>query len=391
MTHKQSHFTRYDLIILIMCFMAVSLLAIYNAQQLQQYGGSNFVMKQFVWYAIGIMFIVLIQFFDLDQLKRASLYIYIASVIVLIILFISPASIAEAKNGAKSWFNPKGLPLSIQPSEFAKIGLILYLSTIISNHKEKFVDSTIKSDILLLTKIIVITLIPIAFIAQEPDFGSSMVYVFIAGMFVFLSGINWKIIGTLVVGGVTVIGGALWIIISFPDMSQHVLGLDQYQIDRVLNWFDPDHQSSDTFQFDRSLMALGSGQLFGKGLGPSEVYYPEAHSDFIYSMIGESFGFVGSALVVFLYFILLYRLLTHGLRSYEHSIFGSFICFGVLSFIFIHAFQNIGMIIGIMPITGIPLLLLSYGGSSVMSTMIGIGLVYRVAVENAIQDDYLFK
>src|SRR5690625_1363266 len=122
-----------------------------------------------------------------------------------------------------------------------------------------------------------------------------------------------------------------------------------------------------------------------------EVYLPEAHTDFIFSVIGESFGFIGGAAVILLNFLLMYKLVTLGLKSYKFSVFGSFLCFGFMSLLLVHAFQNIGMTIGIMPITGIPLLLISYGGSSVISTMIGFALVYRVAVEGSRQDDYLFK
>ncbi|NAO99426.1 rod shape-determining protein RodA, partial [Halomonas sp. MG34] len=103
------------------------------------------------------------------------------------------------------------------------------------------------------------------------------------------------------------------------------------------------------------------------------------------------FGFIGSALVIFLYFMLLYKLVTLGLSMFKHSPFGSYVCFGFMSILLAHVFQNVGMNLGIMPITGIPLLLISYGGSSVLSTMIGLGLVYRVAVEHSIQNDYLFK
>ena len=126
-------------------------------------------------------------------------------------------------------------------------------------------------------------------------------------------------------------------------------------------------------------------------MGSLQVPFPEAHTDFIFSVIGESFGFIGSALVIFLYFMLLYKLVTLGLNVYQHSPFAAYISFGFLSLLLIHVFQNIGMTLSIMPITGIPLLLISYGGSSVLSTMIGFGLVYRAAVEHTIQNDYFFK
>lgn len=372
-------------------FIGVSLLAIYNAEQLPQNVGQNYVIKQIVWFSAGIFLVSIIQFFDLEQLYKASIYIYGFGVLVLIVLLISPESIAAEIRGTKSWFTLPGL--SIQPAEFTKITTILFLAAAISQHKGKYEVPTIPSDIFLLLKIGVITAIPIVFILMQPDFGTSMVYVFIAGMMVLLSGIDWKIIGGLVLTVAALAVSTLLFIVNFPELAEDTIGIAPYQINRLMTWFDPSQNASgDTYQFDLSMLALGSGQLTGKGLNNLQVVQlPDAHTDFIFSIIGESFGFIGSALVILLYFIMLYRLVTLGLKSFENSQFGSYISFGFLSLLLIHAFQNIGMTIGIMPITGIPLLLISYGGSSVLSTMIGFGLVYRVAVEIDIQNDYLFK
>ncbi len=379
-----------DIITLFILFVCVSLLSVYNAQQLEQYEGENFVLKQIVWFTIGACIVAAIQFLDLEQLQKASIYIYGISIFVLILLLISPDSIARTINGAKSWFTLPGL--SLQPAEFTKITTILFLSAVISKHKTKYEVSSLKSDTFLLAKILLFTGIPVGLILLQPDFGTAMVYLFISGMLIILSGINWKIILSLIViissAGAAIIG----FIIKFPVLAQELIGIKPYQVDRILTWFDPSQQSSDaTFHFDRAYMALGSGQLFGKGMGSLEVNYPEAHTDFIFSVIGESFGFIGSAIVIFLYFMLLYKLVTLGLSIYKHSSFGTFFCYGFLSLLLIHVFQNIGMTLGIMPITGIPLLLVSYGGSSVMSTMLGLGVIYRVAVEYSIQNDYLFK
>ncbi|MFD1445015.1 FtsW/RodA/SpoVE family cell cycle protein [Oceanobacillus profundus] len=390
MNKKQSYYMQTDLIFLFTLFVCVSLLSIYNAQQLEQYEGENFVLKQIVWFTIGACIVAAIQFLDLEQLQKASIYIYGISIFVLIVLLISPDSIARTINGAKSWFTLPGL--SLQPAEFTKITTILFLSAVISKHKTKYEVSSIKSDTFLLAKILLFTGIPVGLIMLQPDFGTAMVYLFISGMLIILSGINWRIILSLIViissAGAAIIG----FIIKFPVLAQELIGIKQYQVNRILTWFDPTQQSSDaTFHFDRAYMALGSGQLFGKGMGSLEVNYPEAHTDFIFSVIGESFGFIGSALVIFLYFMLLYKLVTLGLSIYKHSPFGTFFCYGFLSLLLVHVFQNIGMTLGIMPITGIPLLLVSYGGSSVMSTMLGLGVIYRVAVEYSIQNDYLFK
>lgn len=390
MNKKQSYYMQTDLIFLFTLFVCVSLLSIYNAQQLEQYEGTNFVLRQIAWFAVGVGIVAAIQFLDLEQLQKASIYIYGISIFVLIVLLISPDSIAREINGAKSWFTLPGL--SLQPAEFTKVTTILFLSAVISKHKTKYEVSSIKSDTFLLAKILLFTGIPVGLIMLQPDFGTAMVYLFISGMLIILSGINWRIILSLIViissAGAAIIG----FIIKFPVLAQELIGIKQYQVNRILTWFDPTQQSSDaTFHFDRAYMALGSGQLFGKGMGSLEVNYPEAHTDFIFSVIGESFGFIGSAIVIFLYFMLLYKLVTLGLSIYKQSPFGTFFCYGFLSLLLVHVFQNIGMTLGIMPITGIPLLLVSYGGSSVMSTMLGLGVIYRVAVEYSIQNDYLFK
>ncbi|WP_077324406.1 FtsW/RodA/SpoVE family cell cycle protein [Virgibacillus siamensis] len=389
MSKQQSYYIQTDFLVLLTLFICVSLLSIYNAQQLPQFDGDSFVVKQLAWFAAGMIAAAFILLFDLDQLYKASLLIYGIGIFVLVILLISPPSIAPVIKGQQSWFTLPGL--SMQPSEFTKMTTILYLAAVISSHKEKYTVTTIKSDIMLLLKIAFFTGVPVLLIMMQPDFGTSMVYIFFAAMLVLLAGIDWKIIAGLVLSISLLAGGALALIINFPEISQDTLGLDPYQIDRIMTWINPDEQGEDdTYHVDKSMLALGSGQLLGKGMDNLEVGTPEAHTDFIFSVIGESFGFLGTAGVIFLYFLLMYKLVTLGLNISGYSSFGAYVSFGFMSILLIHTFQNIAMTIGIMPITGIPLLLISYGGSSILATMIGLGLVYRVAVEYTIQQDYLF-
>lgn len=390
MSKKQSHYIQLDLIILVLAFMTISALAIYNAQQLGQYH-DNFVLKQIVYYIIGILFAVALQFVDLDQIYKSSLYLYIFGVVLLVALYFSPHSIARPVNNAKSWFNE--IPfITIQPSEIAKVVFILFLAAIIVKHKEKFVNNTLNSDLWLIAKIILATLLPVAFIIQEPDLGTSVVFFFIAGTMIILSGIDWKLLLILIAGGLAAIVLSVLLIVNYPDLSQNVLGIKPYQIERVMTWFDPTQQvDDDRYQIDRSLLTIGSGQLTGKGMKNAEVALPEAHTDFIFAIVGESFGFIGSATVIFLYFLLIYKLVTLGMKSFEFNSYGAYVCFGFMALLLIHTFQNIGMTIGIMPITGIPLLFVSYGGSTTIATMILYGVVYRVAVEHSRQKDFLFN
>ena len=390
MSKKQSHYIQLDLIIILLALIVVSILAIYNAQQLGQYN-DTFAMKQAIYYLIGIAILVAVQFVDLEQLYKSSLYFYIFGVLLLVILHFSPNSIARPVNGSKSWFNE--IPfLTIQPSEITMIVFILFLATIIVKHKEKFVNSTLNSDLWLILKIVLITILPIIFILKQPDLGTSIVFLFIAGLLIFLSGIDWRILVVLIIGGIAAIVLSLLLIVNLPELSQKVLGIKPYQIERVMTWFDPTEQvDDDRYQIDRSLLTIGSGKLTGKGMNSPEVALPEAHTDFIFSIIGESFGFIGSSIVIFLFFLLIYKLVTLGMKSLKFSPFGAYFCFGFMALILIHTFQNIGMTISIMPITGIPLLFISYGGSTTISTMIGFAIVYRVAVEQSRQKDFLFN
>lgn len=388
--NTQSNYIQLDFIFLLLALMIVSILAIYNAQQLDQYN-ENFAMKQTIYFAVGILFVVFVQFIDLDVIYKLSFYFYLFGVLLVMLLYISPNSIARPVNNAKSWFNE--LPfLTIQPSEVAKIFLILFMAQLIVKHKEKYAISTIKTDFWLVFKLLLTVAVPVAFIVQEPDLGISLVFLFITAVFIILSNIDWKLLSTLIVGGIIVVVLSVFLTVNFPNLAEKLLGIKPYQIERVTTWFDPTEQvGNDRYQIERSLTTIGSGGLSGKGLNNAEVALPEAHTDFVFSIVGESFGFIGSAGVIFIFFLLIYRLVTLGLSSFEFNPFAAYVCFGFMAMLIIHTFQNIGMTIGLMPITGVPLLFLSYGGSTTLSTMLLFGIIYRIAVEETRQQEFLFK
>lgn len=387
---RQSHYLHLDLILFLLFFIVISLLAINNAQQLGQYN-DNFVVKHLVFYMLGIMLAAAIQFVDLEQLYKTSFYLYILGVLSLVILHFSPGSIAKPVNGAKSWFN--NLPfISIQPSEFTKLFLILFLAYLIYRHQQKYAQQTIASDLWLIAKIFGVTLIPAFFIWKQPDLGTTLVFLFIAGILIILSGVDWRLIAVILTTGIAAATAAVLLIVNFPDFAQNVLKIEPHQINRVLTWFDPSSQdSNDRYHLDLSLMTVGSGQLTGKGMNSAQVQIPEAHTDFIFAIIGESFGFVGGAVVILVFFLFLYRLVILGMKSAEFSPYASYICYGFFALILIHTFQNIGMTIGIVPITGIPLLFISYGGSTTLSTMMMFGIIYRIATEQSKQESFMFN
>ncbi|KPN14005.1 rod shape-determining protein RodA [Bacillus australimaris] len=392
-----------DLIFIFLAFFAISVISIYAAGQFGQYGTGAWT-RQIIYYMVGVICIVAINYFDLEQLEKLSLYIFIGGIILLILLKVAPAQIgghpfAPTINGAKSWFVLPGVG-TFQPSEFMKIGLIMMLASVIgkSTPKER---RRLEDDIYLLLKIAGVSIVPVGLIFLQ-DAGTAAVCMFIVMVMVFLSGVNWKIISLIGSVVVLLIITVLSVVLLFPDFAKESLGVKQYQINRITAWI-PDNSanseqtklqdatSSDKFQVDRAIMAIGAGQIFGNGIKNLKVYVPEAQTDMIFSIIGEAFGFIGCAFVVIMFFFLIYRLVVLIDRIHPYSRFASFFCVGYTALIVIHTFQNIGMNIGVMPVTGIPLLFISFGGSSVLSVLIGFGIAYNASVQLTKYQSYLFK
>ncbi|WP_282059599.1 FtsW/RodA/SpoVE family cell cycle protein [Bacillus pumilus] len=391
-----------DLIFIFLAFFAISVIAIYAAGQFGQYG-SNAWTRQIIYYMVGVICIVAINYFDLEQLEKLSLYIFIGGILLLLFLKVAPAKIgshdfAPIKNGAKSWFVIPGVG-TLQPSEFMKIGLIMMLASVIGKSSPRG-KRTLEDDIFLLLKIAGVAAVPVGLIFLQ-DAGTAAVCMFIVVVMVFLSGVNWKLISLIGSVVVLLVAAVLAVIILFPDVAK-TIGIQQYQINRITAWLPDsstsanqaqtqDASGSDKYQVNQAVMAIGAGQIFGNGVKNLKVYVPEAQTDMIFSIIGEAFGFIGCAFVVIMFFFLIYRLVVLIDRIHPYSRFASFFCVGYTALIVIHTFQNIGMNIGVMPVTGIPLLFISFGGSSVLSVLIGFGIAYNASVQLTKYQSYLFK
>lgn len=365
----------FNLMFLLFLLFIASCVAIYSAQSTGQYG-ENFLLKQVVWYGIGIGIIAVVIPFDSDQLKRLSWYLYGFGLFLLGFLIIAPNSLAPVINGAKSWYRVPGLG-SLQPSEFVKVFLILALSRLIVDHHEKNQLKTMQTDFWLLIKIGLVTGGPLLLVMQQPDLGTSLVFIAIMLGMIFISGISWKILVPIFSSGITLISVIFYFVLWKPDLLEKYLGVKEYQFGRIYSWLDPYQYSSTTgFQLTKSLLAIGSGETSGKGFGTREVYLPESHTDFIFSIVGEEFGFIGASILISLFFLLIYYITRVGMETKND--FYTFICVGVISMITFHVFQNIGMTIGVLPITGIPLPFISYGGSSLMGNMLAISLIFSI-------------
>ncbi|MFJ5759722.1 FtsW/RodA/SpoVE family cell cycle protein [Neobacillus sp. NPDC093182] len=364
----------YSLVFILLLLFLASCLSIYSAQASGQYD-SNFLIKQIIFYGIGCGIIAAVIRLDSDQLKKLTWYAYGVGIFLLILLIIAPESIAPVINGAKNWFKVPGIG-SLQPSEFVKIFIILALAKVIEDHHQKNPVKTISSDFWLLIKLGVITMVPLILIIKQ-DLGTSLVFIAILLGMIFISGITWKLLVPIFSIGTALISVIFYFVLLKPEILEKYLGVKQYQFSRIYSWLDPyNFQSSAGYQLTRSLLAIGSGQTGGKGYGNREVYLPESHTDFIFSVVGEEYGFIGASVLVSLFFLLIYHITKVGMETKNN--FYTYICVGVISMITFHVFQNIGMTIGVLPITGIPLPFISYGGSSLMGNMLGLGLIFSI-------------
>lgn len=379
---KRKNYFDLSLLTFILMIMFTSAITLLNAQKYVQFD-DNFFKKQILWFIVSLVMMLFIFYFDFEIIMRLSPFVYSFGISLLIFVLVAPDSIAPPIKGAKSWILLPGLG-SIQPSEFMKIFLILMLSYIVTKHNEKHTPGIIKSDFILLLKIGLVVGLPIGLTLLQNDFGTSLVMFVIAIGITTVSGINWRIITSFASLGIAIILSLVFTYMYDPNILLKFL--DQYQLNRIHSWLDPFGNAQGIgYQLKQSILAIGSGMTYGKGYSQGNVYIPEAHTDFIFAIIAEEFGFIGASILISLYFLVLYRTIVIALHS---NFFESLICSGVTAFLTFHVFQNIGMVIGLLPITGIPLPLMSYGGSSVMATMMGLSLVLNISLK---KKNYMFS
>ena len=292
-------------------------------------------------------------------LKKCSIFFYFITLLLLVIVLKS-----NPNNGATSWI--KLGPISLQPSEFAKITIIIALAQFIEFLNEKKTLNRIYNVIFCL----LIVGVPIALIIKQPDYGTAIVIVAIFASMIYVGGINWKYIAAAVLVGV----------ICAPLLYNFVLPAHAKQrIDVFLNpELDPKGAGYNIIQ---SELAIGSGMLVGMGLFNGNQtqmgLLPMKTTDFIFPVMSEELGFMVSGTIILLYAILSIRIINVARNTKDD--FGKLICIGIFAMFFAHVVENIGMCMGLLPITGIPLPFMSYGGSSMLTNMIAIGLLFSIS------------
>lgn len=387
---KDSFFKRFDwkLALIIIALAIVSVIAISSAQTSGQYL-TNFALKQVVWFVVGFILIGMTLVLEPEQYKKIAWFSLLFGLVLLALVKWGPGGpgtgLAPIYNGAKRWLN---LPVigRIQPSEFVKIFYILVIARVVSKHHEQTDIKTIQTDFILLLKILGTLALPLFFIISQ-DLGTSLVFLAITLGVIVVSGISWKLLTPLFVGGAALGATVLWMSVHAQDFLREKVGLDEFRMKRVYSWLDPySYPSNEGFNLIQTMTGIGSGELFGKGYKGREVYVPENHTDFIFSIIGEEYGFIGSSFVIILFFILIYHLTRISLSLTDP--FSIYITTGVISMIAFHVIENIGMNIQLLPITGIPLPFISFGGSSIFSMSIAVGLVFSIRFH---QRSYMFS
>jgi rod shape determining protein RodA len=341
--------------VLIIC--ALGVLEIYSTTYGTKFAGAH--IRQIYWILAGLVVMLAVSLINYQILLENANWLYFASVASLLMV----ALFGKKYLGARRWIQLPG-GQHFQPSEWVKLVLILMLAKHFSGQGER--EDASLSDIV---KAGLIAGVPMLLVLKQPDLGTALTYVPVALMGLFLGGIQFRhAAAILLVAGVLM--PAVW----------HY-GLKPYQKDRLTSFLHPEADSQKTgYQLEQSKIAVGSGGIWGKGVRKGSQtqgsFLPEPHTDFIFAAWSEEHGFVGAVALLLLYFMVLMRLI-HNAQTAPDSA-GGFVVMGVVAILLFHILVNAGMVVGFMPVTGIPLPLMSYGGSSVLFMFLALGIVMNI-------------
>lgn len=356
-------FFDWTLLALVLGICAIGILNIYSAvfstgeQQMPLY------LKQIQWVLLGLFFMLVVFLIDYRIINEGAYVIYAISIILLVVVFL----FGYTANGSQRWIALGSF--TFQPSELMKLTIILALARYFDDHKSNE-PYTLKE----LVIPFLIVLVPFLLILKQPDLGTALMIMLIFVSITLFIGVNWKSITIFSVGA-----------LMFIPLGWHFL--KDYQKDRLVTFLNPDSDPLGAgYHIIQSIIAIGSGGVFGKGfLKGSQTqlkFLPEQQTDFVFSVFAEEWGFVGAVFLI----VLFMSLILWGVKIALHSrdLLGTLIAFGITAFISWEVFINIGMVLGVLPVVGIPLPFLSYGGSAMIVLMMSIGLLMNVSVRRFI-------
>lgn len=348
----------------------ISILSIYSTADLLADEHQNLWIKQIVWYSVGFIIAYIVMFLGNKFLYQNAWIFYIVGVLALILVLFFGTEI----NNARCWFNFG--PMSIQPSEFMKVFLIILLARLVDEFNEKYNEPTLVEEFKFLIKILILVFIPSVLTFIEPDTGAVVIYLVITMSILFIGGIRkrWFILTFLSIG--TVIGLLIGIYLINQDLFINIFGTSFfYRMDRIFNW-----SSSSGLQLTNSLIAIGSAGTMGHGFNNTPIYFPEMQTDFIFAVFTSNFGLIGAFILIILIGFFDINLIST--VSKTNNFADKYAIGGIIGILLFQQVYNISMTIGLLPIMGITLPFLSYGGSSLLSYMILVGIIFNVSNES---------
>ena len=356
---KKSDIRLFISVIILSLFGCLMIYSSSNIWSLYKYNSPyKYFVNQFIFLIIGIILMIILSKIDYKVYKKKSNLILLICFILLTLVLIP--GIGVVRNGSRSWFGILGFGL--QPSEAAKIGLVIFVAKYLSNNYRE--TKSIKKGIL---PIFIIIFLFFALIMLEPDFGTAMVIVMSLIAMIFISKV--KLSFFIKLGLVGLLGIVLLVIIA------------PYRVERIVSFLNPwSDPLGSGFQIIQSLYSIGPGGLFGMGLGNSiqkHFYLPEPQTDFIFSIVSEELGFIGVLIVSGLFIYIFYRCIKISLETKD--LFGKYLSFGLSFMIIFQTILNLSVVVGLIPVTGVTLPFISYGGSSLLVSMISIGIILNIS------------
>ena len=370
--HKESKFkVEKNILIPIILFAIISIFTIYATRNLIADDLQNLYLKQLLWYSIGFAIAYLMMTVGNKFLYNNAYIFYIIGVAMLVLVLIFGKEI----NNARCWFV---IPFigSFQPSEFMKIFLIIILSRMITDFKEERRNADVIDEFKFLIKVLITVGIPSVLTFIEPDTGAVLIYFIITIVMLFVGGFKSR--WFLIILGLLIVFGSTFLSIYFlkQDLFIKIFGTSFfYRMDRILNW-----SNSSGLQLTNGLTAIGSAGVFGHGFNNTPIYFPEMQTDFIFAVFSSNFGLIGAFILIGL--LIFFDLSIISLADKSPSISDKLSVGGIIAVLLFQQIQNIGMTIGLLPIMGITLPFISYGGSSLLSYMILIGMLFNISNEN---------
>lgn len=359
------------LLIPIILFAFISFFTLYGANSILPKHMDNLMDKQILWYLAGFVLIFVIMTIGNRSIYKGIWVLYGIGIASLVGLFFFGVNI----NDARCWYEVPGIG-TVQPSEFMKIILIVTNATMISKFNENFPSPSVKEEFFFLLKIFLVVLLPSVLTFLQPDTGVVLIYLLITFIMLFVSSIRYRwfalIFGLAGIFVFLVIG----VYFISQDLFIKIYGTSFFlRVDRLLDW-----SNGSGYQLENSLSSIGSAGLFGHGWNVNPIYFPEAQTDFIFAVFATHFGFIGSVILLALITFFDIRLIMLAVRT--DKLISKYIIAGVAGMLIYQQIQNIGMTFGLLPITGITLPFISYGGSSLLSYMMAMGFLFNISNEN---------